>query len=478
MSRFSNLAVALLFVVGFAGDVAANDRSVAEWVIRKGGSVVIAGQTEQIWRLRDLPASELQLETINLVDTNYSADDVQRIGTLPHIKRLYMSGRTRRPFSLKVKTVKIYEDGKDRDLTDGWVFLRNLPHLETLLISATVFSYPIPITDDAIAYLGEHGTLRELYVSRTGVVGHTLAPLTKLRHLDVSYTKFDDESMGNLAGMSELRKLNLRDTRITDEGMASIAGLRELTDIDLGGAQMSDSGITALSEMERVRRLSLRGTNVSDRGLAHLSGMRDLEALNLYRTLVTNNAVATLQGFKKLRSLDVRYTDITRAGIDSLREALPECKITFLPGSGPSRLTEPEILSDRSPGAVAEWVRSLGGKAVMEEGRLTTVSLSGTRVTDAELRNLGKLEGLTALDLSGTEISDFGLEHLARLGKLEDLNLSGTAVSDTRAADDRRTIFPPALAARQQPRARRWDWIQLRRMERTSGTLAIRPAGR
>jgi len=147
-----------------------DDRSVAEWAIRKGGSVVLTGQAQHIWELRDLPSGAFQLETINLVDTNYSADDIQILGTLPHIKRLYMAGRTRRPFSLKVKTVKIYENGKDRNLTDGWTFLRNLPNLETLLISATVFSYPIPITDEAIALLGEHGTLRELYVSRTGVI--------------------------------------------------------------------------------------------------------------------------------------------------------------------------------------------------------------------------------------------------------------------------------------------------------------------
>ena len=104
------------------GAAHADDRSIAEWVIREGGSVVLAGHSQQVRELRELPSSEFQLKSINLVDTNYLAQDVQRIGTLPHLKHLYMSGRTRRPFSLKVKTTKIYEDGEDRELTDGWVF--------------------------------------------------------------------------------------------------------------------------------------------------------------------------------------------------------------------------------------------------------------------------------------------------------------------------------------------------------------------
>ena len=368
MSRLSRFVLVATLLNAAFGVVRAGDRSIAEWVIREGGSVVPAGHSRQIRELRELPSSEFQLKAINLVDTNYSAEDVQWIGTLPHLKHLYMTGRTRRPFSLKVKTVKIYEDGKDRDLTDGWVFLRNLPNLETLLISATVFSYPIPITDEAIGLLAEHGTLRELYVSRTGVAGHTLAPLVKLRHLDVSYTEFDDESMANLAGMTELRKLNLRDTRISDKGLASIAHLRALTDIDLGGTQVTDAGAASLAGMREMRRLSLLGAGISDRGLEQLSRMDDLEELNVYRTAITNNSVRTLQGFKKLRSLDVRYTDITPAGISSLRRTLPGCHIRSLRSAAPARSSEPTLLSERSPerwpSGCGRWAarRSLPGR--------------------------------------------------------------------------------------------------------------------
>ena len=413
----------------------ADDRSIAEWVIREGGSVVLAGHSQQVRELRELPSSEFQLKTINLVDTNYLAQDVQRIGTLPHLKHLYMSGRTRRPFSLKVKTTKIYEDGEDRDLTDGWVFLRKLPHLETLLISATVFSYPIPITDEAVSFLAEHGTLRELYVSRTGVVGHTLAPLVRLRHLDASYTEFDDESMANLAGMTELRKLNLRDTRISDKGLASIAHLRALTDIDLGGTQVTDAGAGSLSGMREVRRLSLLGTGITDRGLEQLARMDDLEELNVYRTSITNNSVRTLRTFNKLRSLDIRYTDITPAGISILQKTLPDCHIRFLRSAAPARSSEPTLLSELSPKAVAEWVRSMGGKAVVAGARLREISLAGTHVTDGELRNLAQLEHLEKLDLSGTEVSDLGIQHIAAAAKLEELNLADTAVGDTGLAE-------------------------------------------
>ena len=409
------------------------DRSVAEWVLRKGGSVILAGEQRHIWGLTALPWDAFQLHSINLVDTDFTPEDIQRIGRLPHLKALYASGRFPRPFSLEVKRKKLYDDGPKRDATDGWTFLKDLPNLETLQISATVFSYPIPIDDDAIGHLAKHGTLRELFVSRTAVKGTTLDGLTDLRLLDVSYTSFGDDAMPALAKMPRLSKVNLRDTLVTDQGLSHLAPLRALTELNLEGINITDRGLAHLRNATRLRKLNLLGANVTDEGLAHLRALTQLEELNLYRTFATNSVVESLASLKHLKQVDLRYSRVTRAGVDALRAALPACHVVFMDSSArPGLRSRPvSILEEPDEKAVAEWVRSLGGDVEESGGHVTMVALAGSPVTDAELQNLSSLRHLQALDLSATETSDLGAGHLGGLVQLKELNLADTAVSDS-----------------------------------------------
>ncbi len=53
--------------------------------------------------------------------------------------------------------------------------------------------------------------------------------------------------------------------------------------------------------------------------------------------------------------------------------------------------------------------------------RLHTLSIQGTKITDAGLSEIAKLSGLTDLKLNATPTTDRGLENLAPLKNLEDL---------------------------------------------------------
>ncbi len=58
------------------------------------------------------------------------------------------------------------------------------------------------------------------------------------------------------------------------------------------------------------------------------------------------------------------------------------------------------------------------------------VSLSGTNVTDADLKELSGLKDLQTLDLGRTQVTDAGLKELSGLKNLQTLDLSGTQVTD------------------------------------------------
>ncbi|MBS0266244.1 MAG: hypothetical protein JSS02_30220 [Planctomycetes bacterium] len=62
--------------------------------------------------------------------------------------------------------------------------------------------------------------------------------------------------------------------------------------------------------------------------------------------------------------------------------------------------------------------------------RLTSLSLSSTRVTDAGMADLLDLVRLEWLEIGNTEIGDPGLSNLRRMSKLEHLDLHGTRLTD------------------------------------------------
>ena len=53
--------------------------------------------------------------------------------------------------------------------------------------------------------------------------------------------------------------------------------------------------------------------------------------------------------------------------------------------------------------ALAEWIASLGGKAVVEKGKVKSISLATVRIGDAHLAGLAAATGLEKLSLEATE---------------------------------------------------------------------------
>lgn len=66
---------------------------------------------------------------------------------------------------------------------------------------------------------------------------------------------------------------------------------------------------------------------------------------------------------------------------------------------------------------------------------LRELFLIDSRVTDAGLKDIGRLTTLTRLDLAGTPVGDAGLKEVARLTNLTHLSLKGTRITDAALAE-------------------------------------------
>src|SRR5437870_178159 len=79
-------------------------------------------------------------------------------------------------------------------------------------------------------------------------------------------------------------------------------------------------------------------------------------------------------------------------------------------------------------------VEKLGGKVTRDDklpGKpVIGVNLGGTKVTDADLKELKDLKHLTSLNLGWAKVTDVGLKELKHLKQLTTLYLGGTKVTD------------------------------------------------
>jgi Leucine Rich repeat len=101
------------------------------------------------------------------------------------------------------------------------------------------------------------------------------------------------------------------------------------------------------------------------------------------------------------------------------------------------RLTAAEeaaFLAGAVPEEVKPYVRGLQEKGVRfdtdRQGRIRTVMMSRGDVSDADLKDLGRLGSFTALSLLGASITAEGLTHVAGLKSLERLQLGMTQIDD------------------------------------------------
>ena len=358
------------------------DRQVAEWAILMGGSIRIEGRDERIREITKLPAADFRLVLADFVGTNMNPPDLQRLIGLTRLKTLNLPGPMWNPRA---------ESSID--------YSRELRHLAQIRsLEELTFSYTYLESIDfkdtgiqAIAALAP--SLRVLSLENTEVRGRYLAPLTNLEALDLVYCPVNDEGLRQMERLTKLRRLLLRDAVISDEGLRSLSGLVNVEQLDLGGTRITDAGVAHLREMTRLKKLNLQGASLTDEGIRYLAKMTELEEVNLYGTKITNVGVEVLKDLKHLTAIDLRYTHVTRTGVDRLRTSVPRCDVSFLDASVRTGLPEgaDKIVVGDGEGAVAQWVRSIGGRAVVENNQLREISLRSTGVSDELLRNLERL---------------------------------------------------------------------------------------
>jgi hypothetical protein len=189
---------------------------------------------------------------------------------------------------------------------DGLKHLAGLKNLKRLSIF-----FCEQIGDEGMKHIKQLPALEELSLGNTSVSDAGLAELAglkKLRSLTVSgCIRMTDKSTETIKGFTDLEYLSLPST-ITEKGVKNLAGLKKVTSLYIGGAALTDAAVKDIAD-----------------------NMPDLTLLNLAAfagTDITDASVPHLARLTKLKTLALGGSKLTESGLKTLRDKLPDCKIT------------------------------------------------------------------------------------------------------------------------------------------------------
>ena len=209
-----------------------------------------------------------------------------------------------------------------------------MQYLKRLKDLARLDLYSTPIASKGLAYLPEFQKLEHLGLIKLEIedLAFLRGPLQDtLLDLSVCECSVKDAGLTYLQGLANLRNLILQNTNISDDSLPHIASCEKLSNLNLTATQVQGKGLRHLKDTPNLFSLILLNClRMNDEGLAAFSegGFEKLGSLELGGCAgITDAGLQHLKGLRNLRDLGLERTSVTKAGVESLRSALPGCDV-------------------------------------------------------------------------------------------------------------------------------------------------------
>jgi hypothetical protein len=144
-----------------------------------------------------------------------------------------------------------------------------------------------------------------------------LAPLRKLRELDLNFIPISDEAMDVIAGMTELRLLLLGETQVTNVGFKKLATLIRLEGLGVPPG-VTDQGLSILGNFPQLNGLSLKGHQITTLSVAGLQKLPKL--IYFFVVGATDENLQKMKSLTQLRGLELNMGQLTEQGFQILQE--------------------------------------------------------------------------------------------------------------------------------------------------------------
>ncbi len=289
----------------------AGPREFVEWFLSTGGRVdLYDGEANPLADNVPLPTGDFDLDVVDLKPSRIAIDEVlDRLATITDIGSLEVDGL---PFTdahlsrlaglpcagemwgLNLAATKVTQEGLAQCLP-------SFPRLSTISVQNLDLDdgglETLESCDPVLLYAGENPRI-------TDAGARFLARFPKLRDLGLGESAIHDAGLAALESLSSLEYLGLEETLVSPRGVAK-----------------------SLPAWPRIKNLGLDSLQFDDQSTAALASCAELVTLSLQYNPLTDECVPHLAKLSTLTLLKIVGTSITAAGVDRLRQALPNCLI-------------------------------------------------------------------------------------------------------------------------------------------------------
>ncbi|XP_071688506.1 receptor-like protein 49 [Rutidosis leptorrhynchoides] len=281
-----------------------------------------------------------QLTSLDFYNSAFSGEFPTPIFHLPKLKYLNMSRNhdlvgslPEFPNNALLESLSLYSTGFFGIIPES---ISNLKHLVLLDLSRSFFSGSIPVS---ISNLTQVTILALGFNEFTGPVP-SLASLTKLKVLDLSYNNFETKcDYGWIDKLTNLEQLYLDDMNIADEILPSVANLTKLSYFTISSSYIFGGIPTSFTNLTQLTYLDLHDNQLYGRVPSELSNFKNLTFLDLTSNKFNDSLnLDTFFGLNSLQGLFLdgisivsseNYTDRTLTQLTQLR--LSSCELKEFP---------------------------------------------------------------------------------------------------------------------------------------------------
>jgi hypothetical protein len=154
----------------------------------------------------------------------------------------------------------------------------------------------------------------------------------------------NEQNLGRLGGLTELESLTLRGAKLADRGsdrpgsdlaikkeivgLDGLAPLTKLKALDLGDLPIKSADLAWLPALTALEQLDIDGSfQIDDAVAGTLLKLGSLKRLNLAGTVLTDAALDQLAGMMTLERLTVGGTQVTAGAVAAFARKRPDCRV-------------------------------------------------------------------------------------------------------------------------------------------------------
>lgn len=138
-----------------------------------------------------------------------------------------------------------------------------------------------------------------------------------------------EPQLKGIESLGEMPPLSLSGNTTSGPQLEMLSKLTHLSSINLADSGTLDEHLALVGKMTQLKSLILSNINAKGSSFAALANLKNLETLDLSKTQIADEALVHLHGLKSLKHLDLSSTAVTAAGVEKLREALPEAIVSW-----------------------------------------------------------------------------------------------------------------------------------------------------